>query len=74
MTKNLTLKIVGPQTMHCSGCEGTVAYALSQLPGVQVIGADHKTQIIQLNLNGDETDLEKIKSELSWIGYEVEPA
>lgn len=59
--------------MHCGGCERTVTFTLSQLPGVNVIKADHKTQLIELVLTGEETDLDKVKAELDWIGYEVEP-
>lgn len=64
------LKVIGTQRMHCSGCERTVGFALSALPGVTVIKADHTTQLIQLMLNG-ETDLEEVRSELDQIGYEV---
>ncbi|MCK4975696.1 MAG: heavy-metal-associated domain-containing protein [Anaerolineales bacterium] len=59
--------------MHCAGCERSVTYAISQLPGVDEVRADWKTQAIQINLSLDgELDLEKIKAELDWIGYEVE--
>ncbi|MCK5430555.1 MAG: heavy-metal-associated domain-containing protein [Anaerolineales bacterium] len=59
--------------MHCAGCERSVTYAISQLPGVDEVRADWKTQTIQINLSLDgELDLEKIKAELDWIGYEVE--
>ena len=70
MSQNTTLQVVGSQTMHCAGCERTVTFTLSQLPGVKVIKANHKTQVIEIVLTG-ETDLEKVKAELDWIGYEV---
>ncbi len=72
MSTKTTLKVVGSQTMHCGGCERTVTFTLSQLSGVKVIKADHKTQLIELMLTDEETNLDKIKSELDWIGYEVE--
>ena len=73
MPKTLTLKVVGEHIMHCAGCERSVTYAISQLPGVDEVRADWKTQTIQINLSLDgELDLEKIKAELDWIGYEVE--
>ncbi|MCH7662550.1 MAG: heavy-metal-associated domain-containing protein [Chloroflexi bacterium] len=74
MSKTLNLKIVGDHTMHCAGCERTVSFTLSQIPGVEEVKADWKNQDIQVNLSADEVDLEKIKSELDWIGYEVEAA
>jgi copper chaperone CopZ len=70
-TNTLTLEVVGQQTLHCGGCERTVEFTLSQLPGVRVINVDHTTQLIEIALTGDETELEKIKAELEWIGYEV---
>ncbi len=73
MSTKTTLKVIGPQTMRCGGCERTVAFTLSQLPGVNVVKADHKTQLIELVLTGKETDLDKVKAELDWIGYAVEP-
>ena len=72
MAEKITLQVVGEQTMHCSGCERTVTFTLSNLPGVKVIKADHKTQLIELMMTRGETDLEKVKSELDWIGYQVE--
>jgi copper chaperone CopZ len=71
MTKALNLKVVGEHTMHCAGCERTITFSLSQLPGVEEVRADWRTQAIQINLSSDEVDLEKIKAELDWIGYEV---
>ena len=73
MPKTLTLKVVGEHIMHFAGCERSVTFAISQLPGVDEVRADWKTQAIQINLSLDgELDLEKIKAELDWIGYEVE--
>jgi hypothetical protein len=36
-----------------------------------VIDVDHTTQLIEIALIGDETDLETVKAELEWIGYRV---
>lgn len=68
----LNLKVVGEHTLHCAGCERTAEFTLSRLPGVKAVKADHKAQTIQVSLESDETDLEKVKAELEWIGYEVE--
>ncbi len=74
MSKTLNLKVVGDHIMHCAGCERTVTFTLSQLPGVEQVKADWKNQDIQVDLSSNEVDLEKIKAELDWIGYEVETA
>ncbi len=71
MVETLKLKVVGDHTMHCAGCERSITFSLSQLPGVEEVKADWKTQAIQIDLSSDEVDLEKIKAELDWIGYEV---
>ncbi len=72
MAQKKTFQVVGEQTMHCGGCERTVSFTLSNLPDVKVIKVDHKTQLIEVLLSGDEAGLEKVKKELDWIGYEVE--
>lgn len=74
MSKTLNLKIIGDHTMHCAGCERSITFSLSQMPGVEDVKADWNTQEIQVDLSSDEVDLEKIKAELDWIGYEVEAA
>ena len=74
MSKTLNLKVVGEHTMHCAGCERSVTFALSQLPGVEEVKADWKEQVIEVDFSSNEIDLEKIKAELDWIGYEVEAA
>ena len=71
MSQKLKLNVVGEQTMHCTGCERTVIFTLSRLPGVQAVQADHKTQVIEISLELGETDLEKVIAELDWIGYQV---
>ena len=71
MVETLKLKVIGDHTMHCAGCERSITFSLSQLPGVEEVKADWKTQAIQIDLSSDEIDLEKIKAELDWIGYEV---
>ncbi len=71
MVETLKLKVIGDHTMHCAGCERSITFSLSQLPGVEEVKADWKTQAIQIDLSSDEVDLEKIKAELDWIGYEV---
>ena len=74
MSKTLKLNVVGEHTMHCAGCERSITFTLSRFPGVEEVKADWKTQTIQVDLLSEEVDLEKIKTELEWIGYEVEAA
>lgn len=74
MSKTLNLKIVGEHTMHCAGCERSITFSLSRLPGVEEVRTDWKNQDIWVDFSSDEVDLEKIKAELDWIGYDVEAA
>lgn len=71
-TKKLKLKVTGERTIHCAGCERSVKSTLENLPGVREAEADHEKQLIEVTLVSDETDLEKVKAQLDWIGYEVE--
>ncbi len=72
IAKTLRVRLVGEQHMHCTGCEGTIEFSLSQLPGVLRIKANHSDQTIQITHDPDEIDLEGVKIELGWIGYKVE--
>ncbi len=72
MMQTLKLKVVGQQTMHCAGCERTVEFTLARLPGVRKVKADQKTQTIEISPTSGEIDLESVKAELDWIGYQVE--
>lgn len=74
MSKTLYLKVVGEHRMHCDSCAQSVTFALSQLPWVEEAKADWKDQVIEVDLSSDEVDFEKLKTELDWIGYEVEMA
>jgi len=69
-----TLKVIGQQTMHCGGCENTVKFTLKQLPGIQDVQASHKTQLINLSFDTEALDLEQVRQELDWIGYQVAEA
>ena len=66
-----TLKVVGKQTMHCAGCETTVEFAVKQLPGIQQVKANYKTQEISLTFNPQALNLAKVRQELDEIGYQV---
>ncbi len=72
--KKLKLKVTGERTIHCAGCERSLKFTLENLPGVREVEADHEKQLIEVTLVSDETDLEKVKAELEWIGYEAEVA
>ena len=73
MSQKINLKVISQErTIHCAGCEKTIEFTLSHLPGVQEVKADHKAQTIEFDLASDETDFEKVKTELDMLGYEVE--
>ena len=72
MIQSLNLKVIGEHTLHCAGCERTIEFTLSRLPGVQKVKADQKAQTIEIIPTSDILDLDKVKTELHWIGYQVE--
>ena len=67
------LKVIGEQTIHCGGCENAIQMSLSQLPGVKRVKADHKTQLVEVSADVEQTGLEVIRERLDWMGYEAEP-
>lgn len=71
--KTKTFQVVGDHTMHCGGCEGSVNFVLSVLPGVREVRASHKTQ--RIDVAYDETqplDPAQVQAELDNLGYRVE--
>lgn len=67
-----TLKAVGRNTMHCGGCESTVKFSLRQLPGIEKVEANYKTQRIRLAFDPQAVTLERVRQALDEIGYQVE--
>lgn len=70
--QTVKLKVVGDNTIHCGGCERTIQFTLSHLPGIEGVKVNHNTQGIEFVMISGETDLEKVKADLEWIGYQVE--
>lgn len=68
---NLRFKVIGDQTIHCSGCERTIQMSLSRLTGVRQVEADHRTQLIDVELDPEQTDGAKVVSTLAEIGWEA---
>ena len=66
-----TLKVVGRQIMHCGGCETSVEFAVKQIPGLQQVKANYKTQEINLTFDPQALNLERVRQELDGIGYQV---
>lgn len=59
--------------MHCGGCAHTVQFVLHQLPGVQQVHADFRTQEIRVALDPAAVTVEQLQAQLDWIGYAVQP-
>ena len=67
------LKITGPNKMHCAGCESSVRFALSILPGVNRVDARWKSQEIIVD-HALGVPLMELERALASIGYQVAPA
>lgn len=70
-SSNLTLEVVGDYTIHCGGCENTIQFSLSRLPGVQRVDADRSTQLIEIDLDLDQTSKAEIFAALTDIGRDA---
>ncbi|MDH5507315.1 MAG: heavy-metal-associated domain-containing protein [Anaerolineae bacterium] len=73
MSENLKFKVTGDRRMNCGGCENGVKSTLKQLPGVIEVLADRNTQMIEVSLESGEPGADALISQLSAIGYQVEP-
>lgn len=74
----LTLKITGRNTMHCSGCENTVQYMLSDLAAVEAVDANHRTQEVVVTYDAEQMSKEQMSekavTELADLGYQAQVA
>lgn len=67
------LRVTGGHTMHCAGCARSVQFVLHQLPGVQQVDADFRTQEIRVVLDSAAVTVTQLQSQLDGIGYQVQP-
>lgn len=70
-SSNMTLEVVGDNIIHCAGCENTIKFSLSRLPGVQRVAADRKTQLIEIDLDLDQTNKAEPFAALTDIGRDA---
>lgn len=56
--------------IHCSGCEARIQSLVSRFPGVKEVKAEHRTQLVRVTLDLEETSPEEIKEKLADLGYE----
>lgn len=71
MTIKLELKVIGEETIHCSGCETRIGYALRCLPGIQDVRASAETQDISVTLDPTRISPEQVRARLKQLGYQV---
>jgi len=71
--KNVELKVVGTNTMHCGGCENSVKFVLSDLAGVEQVEADHRTQLVRVAYDEGQVDQARLVEELAILGYQAKP-
>lgn len=57
--------------MSCTGCERNVQFALSSLPGVKRVKADHKTKVVEVDFDPAANGEEEIRQAIEDIGYTV---
>jgi copper chaperone CopZ len=68
------LKVKGEHKIHCAGCAKSVKLGLATLPGVEMVQADHETQLIEVGADAEQTNLSRIQALLAELGYQTEPA
>lgn len=57
--------------MSCTGCERNVEFALSSLPGVKGVKADHGAKTVEVDFDSAQTTEDEIRRAVEDIGYTV---
>lgn len=70
-SSNLKLEVVGDNIIHCAGCENTIQFSISRLPGVRAVDADRNTQFIEIDLDSDQTSTAAVIAALADIGRDA---
>lgn len=64
-------EVLNVKGMMCEGCERRVVNALSELEEIKNVEASHKDGTVKFKLDRD-IEIDKIKSIIEDLGYEVE--
>lgn len=67
----MTTAILRIDGMHCGGCERNVEFALSSLPGVSRVKADHGAETVEIAFDPSATVESELRRAIEEIGYRV---
>ncbi|MDR1536737.1 MAG: copper ion binding protein [Clostridiales bacterium] len=68
MMEKKVLKVDG---MTCPHCVKAIKTTISALPGIKKVDANLKKKSVSLVFDSTQSSLEKIKSEIAGLGYQV---
>lgn len=68
MSESVTLNVTG---MKCGGCESAITEKLFADDGVMAVTASHQNNVIDVEYDGQLTNLEAIKKIIEAAGYSV---
>ncbi len=71
MLKSITLEVVGPQRLHCEGCQERVERLLKGIEGVRKARASARTQRIEVLFDTAALQAVAIAERLLEAGYET---
>ena len=68
MSESITLNVIG---MKCGGCESGITEKLFANDGVMAVTASHQNDLVDVEYDGQVTDLEAIKRIIVTAGYQI---
>lgn len=71
MVKSITLEVVGPQKLHCGGCQERVERLLKGVAGVRQVRASARTQRIEVLFDTGVLKPSTVVERLGEAGYEA---
>ncbi len=67
----MTSAILKVEGMSCGGCERSVEFALSSLPGVSHVTADREAKTVAIAFDPSATGESELRTAVEEIGYRV---
>lgn len=71
MIQSFDYEVVGPEKIHCNGCENRIIGALQRLDGVRDVSASAADQRVAVTIEKGRVEPEQIEQRLALLGYEV---
>jgi len=74
MPQRIEFLVIGPERMHCAGCEARVVRVVKRLPGVREVAASHASQRVSVSIDPARVTPAAVQAAIRQAGFEAATA